>query len=63
MALAMAKQSRGYQIHLDCKHIRGKQVKTRVKKEKNIDFIQITMKEKTYLHQCHPQYKLALIPP
>ena len=31
------------------------------KEEKNFDSIQITMKEKTYLHLCHPQYKLALI--
>jgi len=33
-ALGMAKQSRGYHIHLDCKHISGKQIKKRLKKKK-----------------------------
>ena len=30
----MVKQSRGYQIHLDCKQIRGKETKTKAKKKK-----------------------------
>ena len=37
-ALAMAKQSQGYWIHLDYKHIRGKQIKTKLKKKKKLRF-------------------------
>jgi len=40
------------------KHRREKQTKIRVNKKRNFNLIQITMKKKTYLHRCHPQYKL-----
>ena len=54
MALAMAKQSRGYQIHLDCNTLEEVNENKSKEEKKNFDSIQITMKEKTYLHWCHP---------
>ena len=36
MALARARQLRGYQIHLDPQNRRGKQTKTRIEKERKL---------------------------
>ena len=56
-AVSRFSDSLGLQIH------QRKANKNKSKEEKNLDLIQITMKEKIYLYRFHPQYKLALIPP